>query len=71
MLLQQVEQEKDSHAPAVEVYWSRCDFPVKWDVMVNRCLVSDPQKRVTLAELVSFWEAEKDFFDRTKYLKAC
>ena len=61
MLLQQVEQG-DSDDPAVAVYWNQeaGDIPEEWKAVVGRCLESDPQKRITLLELVRFWEAAKE-----------
>ena len=60
MLLQQVEQG-DNDDPAVAMYWDdkAYDIPEEWKGIVGRCLEIDPQKRITLLELATFWEAAR------------
>lgn len=55
MLLEQVEQG-DSDESAVAVYWQSADIPESWRTAVGRCLETEPQKRMKLVEMMSFWK---------------
>ncbi|MCJ1407364.1 hypothetical protein MMC19_001435 [Ptychographa xylographoides] len=61
MLLEQVAQSEVEDLDNVIVFWSEAakDIPDAWKKVVCRCLDIDPNKRITLLELVNFWEAAK------------
>jgi hypothetical protein len=61
MLLEQVAQSEVEDLDEVIVFWSEAaqDIPDDWRGVVCRCLDPDPNKRITLLELVDFWEAVK------------
>ena len=65
MLLEQVAQSEVEDLDEVIVSWSEVakNVPDDWKTIVSRCLDIDPNKRIELSELVSFWEATKCKYD--------
>lgn len=59
MLLEQVTQDEIKDVDEVVVSWSEGtkDIPDDWRIVVNRCLNSDPNRRMRLLELLDFWAA--------------
>lgn len=59
MLLEQVTQDEIEDLDEVVVSWSEGtkDIPDDWRIVVNRCLNSDPNRRMRLLELLDFWAA--------------
>lgn len=56
MILEQVAQIDVENIEDFD--WSK-DIPDDWRSVVDRCLDTDPNKRIGLSELVDFWEAVK------------
>ena len=58
MLLQQVPQRKVEDREEVVVFWNyeANDIPKEWKAIVGKCLDPDPNKRIRLSELMSYWK---------------
>ena len=58
MLLDEVDQGSP-RADSVVAYWSLWSraIPAEWQAVVERCLEFNPEKRIKLSDLLSFWEA--------------
>jgi hypothetical protein len=56
-----VTQSEVEDLDEVVVYWNEeaSDIPEDWKTVVDSCLDSDPNRRIGLPELESFWRNEK------------
>lgn len=56
MLVEQVDE--GDPAIKIETCWKALDIPLEWGVVIQRCLEPDPNRRLTLREVMGFWEKE-------------
>ncbi|KAH6669688.1 hypothetical protein F5X68DRAFT_249113 [Plectosphaerella plurivora] len=54
-----IDFDEVEHPDDVEVVWGDGSLPRSWTKMIDSCMVADPNKRPSLAELVKFWEEEE------------
>ncbi|KAI9841273.1 MAG: hypothetical protein M1837_000809 [Sclerophora amabilis] len=61
MMLQQVSQSEVEDVEEVVTCWNESsgDIPETWKAVVNRCVHPDPNRRIRLWDLVTFWDMEQ------------
>ena len=55
MLLEEVDEGNPNER--VTAYWEK-DTPMEWKAVVGHCIKTDPTERLTLRNIMEFWEAE-------------
>ena len=61
MLLEQVAEDEIEDLDEVVVWWNEGvkDIPDDWRAVVDRCMNRDPNRRMTLSQLMDFWKTRR------------